>query len=146
MILFLIFNLVAKKDFFRIYFIMNRNEEILKTIKAENYIWILYLVLIGISFLANNQEVKYYLYNDLDAKKKYRALNILVFSVALLVYIYFFNGSYKSVVNLGETDSYNKNFFENINFIATTLVVIAGCIFLFIAIFDIDLETEVAFN
>lgn len=33
---------------------MRNKEEVLKTIQMENYIWIGYLILIGLSFLAND--------------------------------------------------------------------------------------------
>lgn len=33
---------------------MRNKEEVLKTIQMENYIWIVYLILIGLSFLAND--------------------------------------------------------------------------------------------
>ena len=125
---------------------MRENDEILKTIKIENMVWILYLVLIALSFYANNQEKKYYLFKDEEAKSKYRTTNIIVFFIALLVYIYFFNDNYKAVCKLNKTDSPNKIFLENMNFFATLLILIAGTIFLFIAIFDEELETEIAFN
>lgn len=125
---------------------MREKDEILKTIKIENMVWVLYLVLIGLSFYANKQEEKYYLFKDEAAKSKYRTTNIIVFFLALLVYIYFFNDNYKSICKLDKTASNNKIFLENINFFATLLILIAGTIFLFIAIFDEELETEIAFN
>ena len=39
----------------------------------------------------------------------------------------------------------SKQGFETINFIAAILVLISGIIFLFIAIFDEHVETEIAF-
>lgn len=33
---------------------MRNKEEVLKTIQLGNYIWIVYLILIGLSFLAND--------------------------------------------------------------------------------------------
>lgn len=33
---------------------MRNKEGVLKTIQMENYIWIVYLILIGLSFLAND--------------------------------------------------------------------------------------------
>lgn len=122
------------------------NQEILKKIQTEEYIWIVYLVIIGLSFYANNIEKKYYQYNDLKAKEKYRRLSILIFTIALVVYIYFFQDSYRDVKNLKPWDSYSKRFFNNANLTASTLILIAGVILLFVAIFDTDLETELAFS
>lgn len=125
---------------------MERNDDIFKTIQIEEYIWIIYLVLIGLSFYANSIEKRYYIYNNDSDKSKYRSIIILIFFIALLVYIYFFNNSYNDVLKLKETDSYNKKFFNQANLLASTLIFIAGIIFLFIAIYDTDLDTEIAFS
>ncbi len=125
---------------------MNENSEILKKIKDENYIWIVYLVIIGLSFYSNSIEKKYYQYGDSSAKEKYRQLNILIFSIALAVYIYFYNGSYQDVEKLKPWDSYNKKFFNKASLTASTLILISGVILLFIALFDENLDTEIAFS
>ena len=125
---------------------MNETEEILKKIKIEEYIWVVYLVIIGLSFYANDVERKYYQYNDLNAKEKYRKLSILIFTIALLVYIYFYRDSYKDVKNLKPWDTERKKFFNEASLLASTLILISGSILLFIAIFDVNIETELAFS
>ena len=125
---------------------MNRNYNIIKEIETENFIWIIYLFIIGISFLANYYEKKYYENNDENAKERYRLLNIFVFSVALIVYFYFFKGNLEKVESLNCFDSKKKFLFNNLNLAASIFIVIAGAIFLYIAIFDKDLETEISFN
>ena len=125
---------------------MNQKDKILKTIQIENYVWILYLILIGLSFYANYEEEKYFKYDDLRAKEKYRCLNIIIFSIALLVYLYFFYDNYKTVMERDINTSCSKAFYDDLNLLASTLILIAGGIFLYIAISDINLETEIAFN
>lgn len=125
---------------------MNSNEEILKKINTEEFIWVVYLVIIGLSFYSNHQERKYYVENDTEAKEEYRNLNIIIFGIALMVYIYFFVDGYKDLKNLKPWDSDTKRFFNEISFLASTLILIAGTILLFIAIFDVELETELAFS
>lgn len=49
-------------------------------IEIENYIWIVYLVLIITSYWANNEEAKYFLFNDMRAKSKYRGFDFYIFS------------------------------------------------------------------
>lgn len=122
------------------------NDDILKTIKIENYIWILYIFIIILCFYSNDQEIKYYKYNDILAKEKYHKLNILIFTMVFLVYLYFFISSLNSVSKLDTTSSEDKIFYENLNLIGTTFILIAGVIFLYIAITDTNLETEIAFN
>ena len=125
---------------------MNTNSDIFKKIQIEEFIWIIYLVIIVLSFYANSIEKKYYMYKDNNEKEKYRSLIILIFLIALCVYIYFFSDSYNNVLNLKMDDSYNKKFFNKANLTASTLILIAGVILLFIAIFDTELDTELAFS
>lgn len=118
----------------------------LKQIKIENYIWIIYLIIIGLSLYANFFEKKYFLYNDPCAKEKYRNINIIVFTIVTIIYFYFFIDNYEDVKNLKNTDSKKKKDLTNLSFIATALVLISGIIFLYIIISDEDIETEIAFS
>ena len=120
--------------------------DILKIIDIENNIWIIYFILICLSFWANSYEKKYYIYNDLKSKEKYRQINTLVFSIALVVYNYFFTSNYNDYKNLKQSDSSRKKFLNEINYLASLLILVAGTIFLFISIFDTDLDTEIAFS
>lgn len=122
------------------------NSSILKEIETENFIWIIYLFLIGLSFLANKFEKDYYINGNITDKEKYRIINIFVFTVALIIYIYFFKGNIDTVNKLNCDDSYDKIFFNKLNLFSTSLIVIAGIIFLYIAINDKNLETEISFN
>lgn len=124
---------------------MENTEEILRTIEIENYIWIIYLVIIFLSFMANKEEVNYFINNDMQSKNNYRKLIIIIFSIALGIYYYFFISGYKTYKKLSPYDTESKKFFETINFIANILILISGVIFLIIAIFDEELETEIAF-
>ena len=125
---------------------MNDINDILKKINIEEFIWIIYLIIIYLSFYSNKLERKYYLYDDHKAKNTYRNINIIIFFIAFLVYIYFFIDGYKSINNLSIYDDSFKRFLNEISFVASTLILIAGSIFLFIAIYDINLDTEIAFS
>lgn len=124
---------------------MENKSEILKEIEIENYIWIVYLGLIIFSFWSNNEERKYIIFGDISAKENYRKSLVLVFSIASIIYFYFFYSSYHSYKNLDKNDTESKKYFTVINLIATTLVLIAGILFLFIAIEDKELKTEISF-
>ena len=125
---------------------MNNNNEIIKQIETENFVWIIYLFIIGICFVANYFEATYFKTGSKNAKEKYRILNIFVFSVAFVIYLYFFKGNYNTIKELNCFDSKSKILFNELNYIASVLILIAGAILLYIAIFDKDLETEIAFN
>lgn len=98
------------------------------------------------SYYSNYVERKYIIYNDKIAKEKYQNLIRIIFAIALLVYLYFFIDGYKGVNNLKHTDTLNRKVFTNLSFTASALILIAGAILLAIAIFDEELEIELAFS
>lgn len=123
---------------------MNENSKIIKNIQAENVAWIIYIVLILLSLYSNYLEKNYYLYNDIKAKEDYRKLNIFIFSVAFIVYFYFFRGSLEDFLNLENDKNSRKYYFNEINLIASSLILIAGALLVYIAIFDTELDAEIA--
>ena len=125
---------------------MNENFNRLEDIKIENNIWLLYLVIIGISLIANEYEKKYFLYNDQKAKEIYRILTIIIFATVTIVYLYFAKDSYDNVKNLKPWDDKRKVNLTKLNSLASNLILIAGLIFLYIAIVDTELDVEIAFN
>ena len=84
-------------------------KEKLRQIKIENYIWIIYIIIIGISYYSNYLEKDYFVNNNIESKKKYRETLIIIFSILLIIYLYFTVDAYKSVLSLKENDSKEKN-------------------------------------
>lgn len=121
-------------------------EETLKKINIENYIWILYLVIIGLSFFANSLEKNFIINNDIKSRDNYRVTNIIIFSIALLVYFYFTYENYKDLKSLNCSDSCKKIKLTKLEFVGSFLVLISGVIFLYCVYEDINIETEIAFN
>ena len=118
----------------------------LKELKIEDFIWVIYIGIIILSWYSNNLERKYYIYNDILSKNKYREIIILIFTILIFVYIYFLKDAYDSLKELKETDSDKKKLLIFLSFIASLLIAISGFIFLYIAIKDEDLNVELAFN
>ncbi len=121
-------------------------EKRLEKIKIEDIIWILYLIIIILSFIANSIERNYFIKNDIKDKKTYQNLMIFIFTILCIVYAYFTYDNYKDIKELKSYDSNTKIEFTYISFIATLLVLISGLLFLYIAINDENIETEIAFN
>lgn len=118
----------------------------LKELKIEDFIWVIYIGIIILSWYSNNLERKYYIYNDILSKNKYREIIIFIFTILIFVYIYFLKDAYDSLKELKETDSDKKKLLIFLSFIASLLIAISGFIFLYIAIKDEDLNVELAFN
>lgn len=118
----------------------------LKQIKIEDYIWVIYVGIIFLSWYSNELERNYYIFNDLISKDKYRKIIITIFTILIVVYFYFFKSSYEDFINLKESDSTLKKELVSLSFIASFLILISGIIFLYIALKDNSLDVELAFN
>ena len=118
----------------------------LRQIRIEDFIWVVYIGIIALSYYSNFLERKYYVFNDLESKDKYRNIIILIFSILLIVYFYFLYDSYKSVKDLKSFDNEKKKRLVYLSFLASLLIFISGSIFLYIAFSDTDLNVELAFN
>lgn len=127
---------------------MNYDElyEKIREIKVENFIWVIYIGIIVLSWYSNNLEKKYFVYNDLASKEKYRKIIIGIFTVLLIVYLYFLKSSYDDVKSLKPDDSEEKKNLTYLSFIGSLLIAISGFIFLYIAIRDEQIDVEIAFN
>ena len=127
---------------------MNGNElkEKLDELKTEDYIWLLYIGIIIISWYSNNVERKYFITRDLKSKEKYRRLMVLIFTILLVVYFYFTKSSYDDILKLKQSDSKSKKDLTYLSFLGSFLVLISSIIFLYIAFKDENLDVELAFN
>ena len=118
----------------------------LKQLKIEDFIWLVYIGIIILSWYSNSLERSYYINNDIESKNKYRAIIIFIFLILLIVYSYFLIDAYNSIKELNIYDSNKKKKLIYLSFIASLLIFISGLIFLYIAINDNDLNVELAFN
>ena len=121
-------------------------EDRLKDLKIEDFIWGIYIIIIFLSWYSNSLERKYFLYNDLCCKNKYRKIMILIFIILVIVYLYFLKDSYDDIKNIKPTDSAKKKELIYLSFIGSLLIVISGFIFLYIAFSDENIDVEIAFN
>lgn len=118
----------------------------LKKIEIENFVWIIYIGIIILSFYANEKEKKFIINNDEISKKEYQNLLILIFSILLIIYLYFAKDSYNDIKTLNDNDTDKKKKLIYASFIGSLLILISGIIFLTIAILDEEIDTEIAFN
>ena len=118
----------------------------LKQLNIEDFIWIIYIGIIFFSWYSNSLERKYYINNDINSKKKYQKINDLIFSILLIIYLYFLKGAYDDYKNLKPSDSSKRKRLVTLAFYASLLIAISGAIFLYIALTDDNLDVELAFN
>ena len=129
---------------------MNYNaEEIaerLKELKIEDFIWVIYIGIIFLSWFSNHLERKYFQNNDIEARNKYRSIIILIFSVLIIIYIYFLKESYNDLKDLKPSDTDQRKLLVFLSFLGSLFIFLSGIIFLYIALKDEKLEVELAFN
>ncbi len=125
---------------------MSDKSERLREINIENYVWIIYIGIIFLSWYANSKEKKFILYDDLKSKEEYQNLMIIIFTILLFIYYYFTKDSFYDVKSLNSGDTNKKKYLVYASFIGSTLILISGIIFLVIVILDDNIDTEVAFN
>lgn len=118
----------------------------LKKINIENFIWVIYIGIIILSWYANSKEKKFILFDDQKSKKEYQNLMIFIFSILIVVYYYYTKDSYDDISKLNVEDTNKKVALTYASFIGSLLILISGAIFLIIAILDDNIDTELAFN
>lgn len=118
----------------------------LKQLKIEDFIWLIYIFIIFLSWYSNNLERKYFIYNDLNSKEKYRKIMVFIFSILIIVYLYFLKDSYDDIRDLNIYAKDKSTNLKYLSFIGSLFIFISGLIFLYIAIEDEDLNVELAFN
>ena len=118
----------------------------IKKINIENFIWVIYIGIIMLSWYANSKEKKFILFDDQKSKKEYQNLMIFIFSILIVVYYYYTKDSYNDISKLNAEDTNKKVALTYASFIGSLLILISGAIFLIIAILDDNIDTELAFN
>ena len=118
----------------------------LKQLDIEDFIWLVYMGIIILSWYSNSLERNYYINKDNYCKHKYLKITQIIFTLLVVVYIYFLKDSIDSIRELKSTDSYKKKRLVYLSFIASLLIAISGFIFLYISFVNDDLSVEIAFN
>ena len=127
---------------------MNYEEinEKLKILNTEDYIWLIYIGIIFMSWYSNSLERKYFTENDIESKTKYQKIMILIFTILIVIYLYFLKESINDIKNLKTWDTPKKKNLVYLSFLGSLLIAISGFIFLYISIVDDNLDIVLAFN
>lgn len=116
----------------------------LNDIKIENYIFIIYyIIIITISLYANKVETEYLITDNKEIREKYRKLLFVIFGTAFLVYLYYTISNYDDYI---EDNNPNSKRLNGLTFLASFLVLISGIIYLYVIYEDKDVNIELAFN
>lgn len=98
------------------------------------------------SWYSNSLERKYFTENDIESKTKYQKIMVLIFTILIVIYLYFLKESINDIKNLKTWDTPKKKNLVYLSFLGSLLIAISGFIFLYISIVDENLDIELAFN
>ncbi|MBE6155694.1 MAG: hypothetical protein E7164_02950 [Firmicutes bacterium] len=95
----------------------------IKELEIENIIWLIYIFISILAIVSNFYEKRFYHFRTFQDKQKYRYLNITIFVIAIIIYLYFLYRNLKHV---------NNGNYSFLAVFASVLFLIAGIITLYI--------------
>ena len=98
-------------------------ENTISKLKVEDFIWIIYIFIAIFALISNYYERKYYYFKSVQDRKKYRYINITIFEVAIIIYLYFL---YQNIQDI------NNNQYAFLSVFSSVLFVVAGAITLYV--------------
>ena len=123
---------------------MNDNlKKRLKEIEVEDMVLGIFIVIIILAYTANKIEKNYFIKGLEIDKNKYYYLSIFIFSIVVIINIYFFKISYEDVVTITDDIPNNVKEYAYLTLLASILSLIAGIIILYIAISDTEIDAEI---
>ena len=109
----------------------NINEQ-LQLLRNENLIWIIYIFISIFAIVSNHFEKQYDLTNDSESYKKFKTINICIFTIAFFIYLYFFVTIYSKLKNVKRTTERYRLTQEQL--FGAILFLIGGVIYLIVEI------------
>lgn len=119
-------------------------EKRLKEIEAEDVVLGIFILLIILTYIANQAERSYFLGGGERDKKTYYNTMIFVFLVVVLINLYYIKLGYDGVKSLSPNDSYQKQKYAKLTLTAGLVALVASLIILYIAVTDTDIDAEIS--
>ena len=116
----------------------------LKEIKIENIFFFIFIIVIIIAYYANTKEIDYFINKNETSKQEYYYITIIIFLVVVIVSGYYFYQSSKEIITNKNIQNKKQIEYNNLEFIASTLALLAALIYLYIAITDTNIDTEIS--
>ncbi|MCI8393976.1 MAG: hypothetical protein HFH86_00640 [Bacilli bacterium] len=116
--------------------------QILQELETEDFIWIVYSFIVLGAIISNVLERDWIIKHEDKSRKEFRFINITIFFVSFLIYLYFVYLNYKHIKETRNNVSLKQLFLQEANFVAACLFLIGGIIYLFTEIFSTTIDTE----
>ncbi len=100
----------------------------LKRLKDEDLIWLIYFFIVIGALMSNNYERNYLLTGNSSQQKKFKVLNITIFSVAFFIYLYFVLINYEDIATLKKEATRKEVLNVHIGLISALLFLVGGAL------------------
>lgn len=110
----------------------------LESVKQEDLIWYIYYFIVFAALASNKYEKEYLVTQNKSTKEKYHSINLVIFTIAFLIYIYFVIKNLENYKNKKDSKSL-------LNLISSILFLVGGGILLFTELTNIDDNIELGF-
>lgn len=115
-----------------------------KQIDIENNIFVVFLILILLAYYANDREKDYFINGNIKDREEYYYILVFVFLITVVISGYYVYNSFIEVKKIRNDCNFRKKEFADLSFIASIFAFLASFIFLYIAIIDTEIETEIS--
>ena len=98
----------------------------LQRLNNEDLIWVIYFFIVIAALISNTYEKNYLLTGNSSNQKKFKILNITVFSIAFFIYLYFVITNYEDLAYLRKNATRKEILNANIALISSLLFLVGG--------------------
>ncbi len=104
----------------------------LQRLKTEDFIWIIYFFIALAALISDSYERDYVLTNNINDKRKFKTINIIILIVAFFIYLYFVLINYEDVSSLKKEATKKEVAISHLGLVAALLFLSAGVISLYV--------------
>ncbi len=108
----------------------------LKKLKIEDFIWIVYFFIAAAALYSNYDERKFLLFHNQKSYQEKKNINVTIFFIALIIYIYFVLNNIEDLNNIEQNFNNPTYCYKLAQLVAALLFLIGGIIYLIVEIKD----------
>lgn len=114
---------------------MSINEK-LRKLRTEDFIWIVYFFIAAAALYSNKDERTYLFTHNTNAYREKKAINVTIFIIALIIYIYFVLSTTEDLGEIRKNYNSQEYTYRFAQLVAALLFLVGGIIYLIVEIKD----------
>ena len=116
----------------------------LNKINSEDNFFVIFIILIILSYIANQFE-KSYLINEVEKDQvSYYYLQVFIFFVVVIINLYYVYSSYNGVKSSLMSNDLKQIKYETLIFVSSLFALVAGILILYVAVNDTEIDAEIS--